>query len=108
MFMMAMSLTSTRSFRPLAFGSATIYQAARRCHATPSCSAAELVAPIADEAAHTVTADEAQPKIMPRVLSGVQPTGSLHLGNYLGAIQNWVANQEQYDNYFCVVDSHAI
>ncbi|MEA5420144.1 tryptophan--tRNA ligase [Spirulina sp. CCNP1310] len=43
-----------------------------------------------------------------RVLSGVQPTGNLHLGNYLGAIRNWVEAQEQYDNYFCVVDLHAI
>mmetsp|Transcript_11464 Transcript_11464/g.14978 ORF Transcript_11464/g.14978 Transcript_11464/m.14978 type:complete len:420 (+) Transcript_11464:88-1347(+) len=43
-----------------------------------------------------------------RVLSGVQPTGSLHLGNYLGAIRQWVKNQEEYDNYFCVVDLHAI
>lgn len=43
-----------------------------------------------------------------RVLSGVQPTGSLHLGNYLGAIRQWVANQELYENYFCVVDLHAI
>lgn len=43
-----------------------------------------------------------------RVLSGVQPTGGLHLGNYLGAIRQWVANQELFDNYFCVVDLHAI
>lgn len=43
-----------------------------------------------------------------RVLSGVQPTGNLHLGNYLGAIRNWVENQHQYDNFFCVVDLHAI
>jgi tryptophanyl-tRNA synthetase len=43
-----------------------------------------------------------------RVLSGVQPTGNLHLGNYLGAIRNWVESQSQYDNYFCVVDLHAI
>lgn len=43
-----------------------------------------------------------------RVLSGVQPTGALHLGNYLGAIRQWVANQDNYDNYFCVVDLHAI
>jgi hypothetical protein len=42
------------------------------------------------------------------VLSGVQPTGSLHLGNYLGAIRNWVDLQEQYDTFFCVVDLHAI
>ncbi|MGB7445172.1 MAG: tryptophan--tRNA ligase [Coleofasciculaceae cyanobacterium] len=44
----------------------------------------------------------------PRVLSGVQPTGNLHLGNYLGAIRNWVEGQSQYDNFFCVVDLHAI
>lgn len=42
------------------------------------------------------------------MLSGVQPTGSLHLGNYLGAIRNWVDLQEQYDTFFCVVDLHAI
>jgi tryptophanyl-tRNA synthetase len=43
-----------------------------------------------------------------RVLSGVQPTGSLHLGNYLGAIRNWVESQSSYENFFCVVDLHAI
>ena len=42
------------------------------------------------------------------VFSGIQATGSLHLGNYLGAIRNWVLMQEQYDNYFCVVDLHTI
>jgi|MDSX01.1.fsa_nt_gb tryptophanyl-tRNA synthetase len=43
-----------------------------------------------------------------RVLSGVQPTGSLHLGNYLGAIRQWVEYQHEYDSLFCVVDMHAI
>jgi TM2 domain-containing membrane protein YozV len=59
-----------------------------------------------------------------RVLSGIQPTGTLHLGNYiglylfthldlilfdgLGALKQWVDHQEQYENYFCVVDLHAI
>ena len=43
-----------------------------------------------------------------RVFSGIQPTGSLHIGNYLGAIRNWVNDQETYDNIFCVVDQHAI
>ncbi len=43
-----------------------------------------------------------------RVLSGVQPTGNLHIGNYLGAIRNWVECQKEYDNFFCVVDLHAI
>ncbi|WP_218082376.1 tryptophan--tRNA ligase [Anthocerotibacter panamensis] len=46
--------------------------------------------------------------VKPRTLSGIQPTGQLHLGNYLGAMRNWVAQQEKYDNYFCVVDLHAI
>ncbi|MCF8132461.1 MAG: tryptophan--tRNA ligase [Synechococcus sp. Tobar2m-G35] len=44
----------------------------------------------------------------PRVLSGVQPTGSLHLGNWLGAIRNWVDLQQSHDTFFCVVDLHAI
>ncbi|MFN9173908.1 MAG: tryptophan--tRNA ligase [Synechocystis sp.] len=44
----------------------------------------------------------------PRILSGVQPTGNLHLGNYLGAIRNWVEQQQDYENFFCVVDLHAI
>jgi tryptophanyl-tRNA synthetase len=44
----------------------------------------------------------------PRVLSGVQPTGNLHLGNYLGAIRNFVALQESHECLYCVVDLHAI
>ncbi|HKT16901.1 MAG TPA: tryptophan--tRNA ligase [Stellaceae bacterium] len=45
---------------------------------------------------------------MSRIFSGVQPTGNLHLGNYLGAIRNWVALQRQYDCIFCIVDLHAL
>ena len=45
---------------------------------------------------------------MKRVFSGVQPTGNLHLGNYLGAIKNWVAMQREYDCLYCIVDLHAI
>jgi tryptophanyl-tRNA synthetase len=44
----------------------------------------------------------------PRVFSGIQPSGGLHLGNYLGAIRNWVRDQDKYDNIFCIVDLHAI
>ena len=47
-------------------------------------------------------------KFQERVFSGVQPTGNLHLGNYLGAIRNWVAYQKSYESIFCVVDLHAI
>ncbi len=45
---------------------------------------------------------------MSRVLSGVQPTGQLHLGNYLGAIRQWIAMQDAHECLFCVVDLHAI
>jgi tryptophanyl-tRNA synthetase len=44
----------------------------------------------------------------PRVFSGMQPTGNLHLGNYLGAMVNWVKMQESHDCIYCVVDMHAI
>lgn len=44
----------------------------------------------------------------PRVFSGIQPTGGIHIGNYLGAIRNWVQQQEQYDNVFSIVDLHAM
>ena len=43
-----------------------------------------------------------------RVLSGMRPTGKLHLGNYVGALQNWVKMQDDYECYFCVVDWHAL
>lgn len=44
----------------------------------------------------------------PRILSGVQPTGSLHLGNYLGALSLWAETLDSYDCFFCVVDLHAL
>jgi tryptophanyl-tRNA synthetase len=43
-----------------------------------------------------------------RVFSGIQPSGDSHIGNYLGAIRNWVLQQEQYDNVFCIVNLHAL
>jgi len=46
--------------------------------------------------------------IKKRVLSGIQPTGSLHLGNYLGAIKHWVEGQDAKENYICIVDLHAV
>ena len=46
---------------------------------------------------------------MTRIFSGIQPSGELHIGNYLGAIRNWVALQQQFTgSLFCVVDYHAI
>ena len=47
-------------------------------------------------------------KINKRILSGVQPSGDLHLGNYIGAIKNFVKLQNEYECFFCVVDMHAI
>lgn len=51
---------------------------------------------------------DAKPDVKKRVVSGVQPTGNLHLGNYLGAIRQWAQNQDQFENFFFVVDLHAI
>ena len=44
----------------------------------------------------------------PRVLSGIQPDFGLHLGNYLGALRNWARDQDRYENFFCIVDLHAL
>ncbi len=57
--------------------------------------------------ASTAQATE-KPATRKRVFSGVQPTGNIHIGNYLGAIRNWVATQEEFENIFCIVDLHAI
>src|SRR2546423_68280 len=45
---------------------------------------------------------------METVFSGIQPTGELHLGNYLGAVRSWVQMQEEFRCFFCIVDFHAI
>ncbi len=47
-------------------------------------------------------------KITKRILSGVQPSGDLHLGNYLGAIKNFVDLQTKFECIYCIVDLHAI
>jgi len=51
---------------------------------------------------------EEERTVRKRVFSGIQPTGNIHIGNYLGAIRRWAASQSQFDNVFCVVDLHAI
>ena len=68
------------------------------------CSLAPTSAPESDGSA----TQETKPPIRKRVISGVQPTGNLHLGNYLGAIRQWVTNQDEHENFFFVVDLHAI
>jgi tryptophanyl-tRNA synthetase len=52
--------------------------------------------------------DPATPPTRPRVLSGMRPTGKLHLGNYMGALVNWVKLQDRYDCYFFIADLHAL
>ncbi|GJN17707.1 hypothetical protein PR202_gb04798 [Eleusine coracana subsp. coracana] len=66
-----------------------------------NCSATEAAAGSSEEA-------PAPPARKKRVASGVQPTGMVHLGNYLGAIKNWVSLQELYETFFFIVDLHAI
>ncbi|KAJ9529955.1 hypothetical protein QJQ45_023261, partial [Haematococcus lacustris] len=78
------------------------------------CASSTAEAAVAQQQAETQTstgletASSSAQAVRKRVLSGVQPTGKLHLGNYLGAIRNWVGLQETYDTFFCVVDLHAI
>lgn len=45
---------------------------------------------------------------MPRIFSGIQPSGELHIGNYLGAVKNWVALQREHEAFYCIVDYHAV
>ncbi len=45
---------------------------------------------------------------MTRIFSGIQPSGELHIGNYLGAVKNWVALQRRFESFYCIVDYHAI
>ncbi len=73
-------------------------------HVRQMCSLAPTAVPESEGAA----SPESKPPIRKRVISGVQPTGNLHLGNYLGAIRQWVTNQDEHENFFFVVDLHAI
>ena len=80
----------------------------RHCSVRPSIRARMAEAALVDGTdVATEDAVGSDPAVRKRILSGVQPTGVLHLGNYLGAIRQWVSNQDLYDNYFCVVDLHA-
>lgn len=45
---------------------------------------------------------------MPRIFSGIQPSGELHIGNYLGAVKNWVQLQHEHESFICIVNYHAI
>ena len=85
--------------------SAVMLAVAARC-ARALVPRAPVVRPLTTLQEAAAPADGPPPR--ERVLSGVQPTGTLHLGNYLGAIRQWVQFQHEYDSLFCVVDLHAI
>ncbi|KAF3629950.1 hypothetical protein FXO38_27425, partial [Capsicum annuum] len=55
-----------------------------------------------------VNSDSSSSPVRKRIVSGVQPTGSIHLGNYLGAIKNWIRLQDTFETFFFIVDLHAI
>jgi tryptophanyl-tRNA synthetase len=61
-----------------------------------------------DQIENATTPPAATSTTRPRVFSGMQPTGNLHLGNYLGALKQWAEKQDERDNIFCVVDLHAL
>ncbi|KAJ4758630.1 Tryptophan--tRNA ligase [Rhynchospora pubera] len=92
----AASPRTCESFNSRKIGLALRSYAPVRCKCTTSVSQTEI-----SDATST-------PKTKKRVVSGVQPTGSVHLGNYLGAIKNWIALQELYETFFFIVDLHAI
>lgn len=56
----------------------------------------------------TRPAPAGSPRVPVRVFSGIQPTGVVHIGNYVGAIRQWAQLQREYESYFCIVDLHAI
>ena len=60
------------------------------------------------ETPDTIASQEPRPERRPRVFSGIQPSGTMHLGNYLGAVRNWVGMQDTHDCIYCAVDLHAI
>ncbi len=55
-----------------------------------------------------MTSHSTDTEVKKRVFSGIQPTGNIHIGNYLAAIRNWVRSQDRFDNIFCIVDLHSI
>uniref|UniRef100_A0A7S0VG95 tryptophan--tRNA ligase n=1 Tax=Hemiselmis tepida TaxID=464990 RepID=A0A7S0VG95_9CRYP len=75
---------------------------------SPSLVACRAASTDAKEEKKAEEEEDGKPAVKKRVISGVQPTGNLHLGNYLGAIRQWAQNQDEYENYFFVVDLHAI
>ena len=95
--------------RRAASGSARVTAWGKGGNGGPSASARIDSTPVS-QASDTTSASDvpAAPVRKPRVFSGIQPSGSLHLGNYLGALCNWVTMQDTHECVYCVVDLHAI
>lgn len=106
--LLAAAMSLARPLLPLRVGGPVAAASAGgvRSRRAAMCTTAEVAPP--PPVAKTEAAESEKTARRKRILSGVQPTGALHMGNYLGAIRQWVANQDEYDNYFCVVDLHAI
>ena len=60
------------------------------------------------EIAETRTAGAVEPAARKRILTGIRPTGALHLGHYVGALKNWVRLQDEYECYFLIADYQAL
>ncbi len=106
----ARSTSVTKSRLPLAVqpaGSAGRSTARRYPAARPAAVLARCSKSKEDTVLHAPVEPGKLPA-MPRIFSGIQPSGELHIGNWLGAVQNWVNLQLSYDCIYCVVDLHAI
>ena len=86
------ALSSQATHRPPVATGGRVARPPARCFGLGMSAETASVAKVAEE----------KPAVKKKVLSGVQPTGNLHLGNYLGAIRQWVQNQDVYDNHFMV------
>ena len=103
------SSTSRRTVSPGSTKGASTTRPSTRASASPPYTHFSIVTEFATGADTSFTI-EVLPKsdMKARVLSGIQPTGSPHIGNYLGALKNWAKIQYDYDSIYCIVDLHAV
>jgi len=102
------SSTSRRTTSPGSTKGARTTRPSRRARASPPYTHFSTVTEFATGADTSFTIEVLPSNMKARVLSGIQPTGSPHIGNYLGALKNWAKIQYDYDSIYCIVDLHAI
>jgi len=102
------SSTSRRTTSPGSTKGARTTRPSRRARASPPYTHFSIVTEFATGADTSFTIEVLPSNMKARVLSGIQPTGSPHIGNYLGALKNWAKIQYDYDSIYCIVDLHAI